>query len=154
MFIEKTSSNEYVQQVHGLSPLETALAKSFLQGCVYGWCKNNGTEPFRAQFFLGGDNYFWQCTPMFAVYEKRMAYYDDDWEKASKRAGIDAGWLLKDVLKYDKRNFHTWTGDDGFRWYQWDGNTQDEVEISREYHRYILAAKNSLEPDVESFIIE
>jgi len=32
------------------------------------------------------------------------------------------------VLKYDKRNFHTWTGDDGFRWYQWDGNTQDQVE--------------------------
>ena len=142
-----------IREVHGLSPLETALAKAYLQGCVYGWCKSKGTEPFRAQFFLGGDNYFWQSTPMFAVYSKRMAYYDGDWESASHQAALDAGHLLKAVIKDDKRYFRTWTGEDGFRWYQWDGNTDPNAEMRKEYNDYILDAKRMLEPDKDSFQI-
>lgn len=50
---------------------------SFLQGSVYCWCKNRKNEPFAARDLLGGDNYYWQDTPMMALYE----YY---------RAGDDA----------------------------------------------------------------
>lgn len=152
MFNNPTSKDNYIQNVSGLSPLETAMAKAYLQGCVYGWCKNNGTRPFRAQFFLGGDNYFWQCTPMFAVYTKRIAFYHGDCDLASEQAGKDAGWLLKDVIKNDKRHFRTWTGDDGFRWYAWDGVKNENRESHPEYSRYINKAKEQLELRVNSFL--
>lgn len=148
-----SDKDKAIREVHGLSPLETALAKAYLQGCVYGWCKSKGTEPFRAQFFLGGDNYFWQSTPMFAVYAKRMIYYDGNWDAASHQAAIDAGHLLKAVIIEDKRFFRTWTGEDGFRWYQWDGDTSQDNEMRKAYNDYILSAKDSLEPHEDSFTI-
>lgn len=152
MFENPTPRDAYIQNVNGLSPFETALAKAYLQGCVYGWCKNNGTSPFRAQFFLGGDNYFWQCTPMFAVYTKRVAFYNGDCDLAAEQAGKDAGWLLKDVLKQDKRSFRTWTGEDGFRWYEWNGERGGKSETHPEYSDYIIEAKRLLEPRINSFL--
>lgn len=36
MFDNPPPKDNYIQNVSGLSPLETALAKAYLQGCVYG----------------------------------------------------------------------------------------------------------------------
>jgi len=61
---------------------------------------------------LGGDNFFWQDTPMYALYEKSN---DVD------QAGKDAGWLLKQVVDDDKRSFET-KKEGLVRQYRWNGN--------------------------------
>ena len=57
MFINEKEEDKIIRKVHGLSDLERALVRAYLQGCVYTWCKNrsqrkeDGTldcEPFKA----------------------------------------------------------------------------------------------------------
>lgn len=84
MLIEDTE----VKEVLGISKEQEQRIVDFLQGAVYCWCKNRKDEWFAARDLLGGENYFWQGTPLFALYEKT---------KDVKQAGIDAGWLLKKV---------------------------------------------------------
>lgn len=91
---------------------------------------------------------------MFAVYTKRIAFYNGNCGLASEQAGKDAGWLLKDVLKHDKRSFRTWTGDDGFGWYEWNGVINENSETHPEYSGYINKAKERLEPRINSFLSE
>ena len=82
---------------------------AFLQGAVYCWCKNRPGEWFAFRDLL---NFYWQGTPLYALWlkqEKRYGITDDSTPEQVKQAltaaAIDAGWLLKEVLANDKREF-------------------------------------------------
>ncbi len=92
---------------------------SFLQGSVYCWCKNRKDEPFAARDLLGGDNYYWQDTPMMALYEYYRAGDDVNHDYAFEEAAKAAGRLLYELLYYDKREFETWV--EYTRMYRWTG---------------------------------
>ena len=100
-----------IRDVHGITDEQKQRSLDFLQGAVYSWCKNRKDEWFAARDLLGGDNYYWQGTPMIALYEK-----SEDVEQAGK----DAGWLLKRVLNDDKRTFEVST-DGRVKIYRWNG---------------------------------
>lgn len=68
---------------------------------------------------MGGDNYYWQGTPLLPLYEKHIGK-GKDWEEAVKDAGKDAGWLLKSVIVKDKRTFDT-KKEELIRKYRWVG---------------------------------
>lgn len=51
---------------------------------------------------MGEENYFWQGTPLFCLYETNK-----NSDTPVKAAGKCAGWLLKQVLAKDKRVFDT-----------------------------------------------
>jgi len=107
MLVEKSE----IRDVRGISEEQKQRIRDFLQGAVYCWCKNRKDEWFAARDLLGGDNYFWQGTPMLALYEK-----SEDVEQAGK----DAGWLLKQVINNDKRSFET-KKEGLVRQYRWNG---------------------------------
>lgn len=99
---------------------------SFLQGAVYCWCKNRKNEWFAARDLIGGDNYFWQGTPLMRLYEYYLNDSRGNGEYAVEEAGKAAGRLLKKVLFEDRRVFDT---QDGYtRIYRWTGE---------EWHRAI-----------------
>lgn len=107
MLVDKSE----VREVYGISGKQKQRILDFLQGAVYCWCKNRKNEWFAARDLLGGDNYYWEGTPMIALYEK-----SEDVEQAGK----DAGWLLKQVINNDKRNFET-KKEGLVRQYRWTG---------------------------------
>ncbi|OAV63252.1 hypothetical protein Barb6_03886 [Bacteroidales bacterium Barb6] len=122
--------NTGIREVHGITKEEKKEIMAFLQGAVYCWCKNHESEWFSARDFLGGSNFYWEGTPMYALYKKH-----DDAGKGDgsiKAAGIDAGWLLKKVLIEDKRTFITKRGFK-IREYSWidgiiDGIKDEDIE--------------------------
>jgi len=75
--------------------------KCFLQGAVYAWCNSNNNQPFLFKNLMGGENYYWQNTPLYALYDYYIKLNKDD-DTAVKKASNDAGMLLKAVLKDDK----------------------------------------------------
>ena len=52
------------KSVNGFTDEQLNLMRAFLQGAVYCWCKNRKDEWFAARDLLGGDNYYWQGTPL------------------------------------------------------------------------------------------
>jgi hypothetical protein len=76
----------------------------FLHGAVYCWCKNKPDEWFALRDLMGGDNFYWNDTPMIELYKKHELKGKSD-EESIKDAAIDAGWILKKVLHSSKRNF-------------------------------------------------
>jgi len=92
---------------------------NFLQGAVYCWCKNKKDIWFSMRDLMGGDNFYWQGTPLIVLFEKHKALGKDD-ESANKEAGKESGWLLKHVIDKDKRNFET-KKEELIRKYRWDG---------------------------------
>ena len=82
----------------------------------------NGAETvlIEKELFLGGDNYYWQDTPMMALFEYYRDGNDANNEYAVKEAGKAAGRLLYQMLYNDKREFLTWV--DYTRMYRWTGN--------------------------------
>lgn len=105
--------------VHGISEQQRRDVIHFLQGLVYCWCKNRKGEPFAARDLLGGDNYYWQATPMIALYEYYLDGNEDNHDYAVEEAGKAAGRLLYQLLNDDKREFETWV--DYTRKYKWTG---------------------------------
>jgi hypothetical protein len=104
-----------------LTQLEILSIKSYLQGAIYCWCKNcknDNNEPtwFSASDLFGGDNYYWEGTPLYEIYKWHEEHKADD---PVNMAGKDVGHLLRDVLKEDKRTFHT--KKEYTRKYLWDG---------------------------------
>lgn len=91
-----------VREVRGISPESKQRIEDFLQGAIYSWCKNNEGKWFALRDLMGGDNYHWQGTPLFSLYEKHK-----EKENATELAGKDAGWILKKVIKKDNRKFDT-----------------------------------------------
>ncbi len=92
-----------LREVTGISDTDQTAIRHFLQGAVYCWCKNRRDEWFSLRDLMGGDNYYWEGTPMIALYRKHEAASSD----AVKSAGQDGGWLLKSVIDADPRTFKT-----------------------------------------------
>lgn len=90
------------RKVKGISTEQERDICKFLQGCVYCWCNQHTDEWFSLRDFMGGENYYWEDTPLYCLYEKHKHK-----ETAVKDAGKDAGWLLKKVLVDDNRTFDT-----------------------------------------------
>jgi hypothetical protein len=92
-----------VRDVSGLSDDQRTAIANFLQGAVYCWCKNRRDEWFSLRDLMGGDNFFWDGTPLDTLFEKHEPSSQDP----TKQAGQDGGWLLKSVIHRDRRNFET-----------------------------------------------
>lgn len=109
-----------VRDVKGIKQEEKQRIIDFLQGTVYCWCKNRKNEWFSLRDLMGGDNFYWEGTPLLVLYEKHENKGKNS-ESAVKDAGKDSGWLLKKVIVDDKRSFETKY--EGFnRKYRWIGN--------------------------------
>jgi len=108
-----------VRNVNGITPKQKEDIINFLQGAVYCWCKNKKDEWFSMRDLMGGDNFYWEGTPLMALFGKHKTEGKDD-KAAIEAAGKDSGWLLKLVIDNDKRNFET-KKEDLIRKYLWDG---------------------------------
>jgi hypothetical protein len=95
------NGNNSVYQVTGISPSQEQAIKDFLQGAVYTWCNVNKNKEFLFRDLMGGDNYYWQNTPLSVLYDKYNVANPND-GSVEIEAGKDAGMLLKAVLKVDK----------------------------------------------------
>lgn len=109
-------TNETIRDVYGISDEQKKAIMNFLQGAIYCWCKNRSDEWFSIRDLMGGDNYYWEGTPLLVLYEKHKGK-----ETAVEDAGKDAGWLLKRVINDDKRTFST-KKEALVRKYKWVGN--------------------------------
>lgn len=97
--------NQEIRTVSGLTHKERALINAFIQGAVYCWAKNQKSPAeFAVRDLVGRENADWSGTPLQVLYEKhRNAGKDHD--GAFSAAAIDLGWLVKAVLKRDRRKF-------------------------------------------------
>lgn len=66
--------------------------------------KKNLDDWFSLSALMGGDNFYWQGTPLMCLYTK---HEENGSGNPVNRAGIDAGWLLKSVIVNDSRHFET-----------------------------------------------
>ena len=105
------------RDVYGINDEEKRRIIAFLQGAVYCWCKNKPGQWFSMRDLMGGENFNWAGTPLFALYEKHEEAGKDT-ESAIEDAGKDSGWLLKKVIKDDRRLFDT-KQEDYIRKYIW-----------------------------------
>ena len=120
MAFTPNSTETDLRGVTGISRKKTKRIQAFLQGAIYCWCKNRKDEWFSMRDLMGGDNYYWQGTPLLPLYEKHTSK-GKDWEAAVKDAGKDSGWLLKSVIANDKRRFDT-KKEELIRKYRWVGD--------------------------------
>lgn len=79
----------YVLKVAWVSDLQRNNMQLFLKGTVYCWCKNRKGVWFAARNLLGGDNHYWQGTPLINLFThyQYKGYSDED---AVSMAGKDA----------------------------------------------------------------
>ena len=110
-----TKGNSELRAVSGISSDEERDIINFLQGAVYCWCKNRKDEWFSLRDLMGGENYYWNDTPMIKLWEKHHNLGKDD---PVIEAGKDGGWILKKVIANDKRKFET-KEEDMIRKYKW-----------------------------------
>ncbi|PCH97865.1 MAG: hypothetical protein COB85_02410 [Bacteroidetes bacterium] len=112
--------NKRLRPVEWLDQETQQRIEDFLQGSVYCWCKNREGEWFGLRDLMGGVNFDWTDTPLYPLYEH---YHDagETSEKAVDLAGIDAGWILKEVLADDPRRFETRRRAEHPREYKWKG---------------------------------
>lgn len=108
-----------------LSPIDEAMICSFLQGAVFAWCEQHGTDAFAARDFEGDKNFHWQGTPLIVLFEHYNQLYPNRGRYAVKQAGRALGHLLKRVIVEDKRTFTTHIAK-RVRHYQWDGSCANE----------------------------
>jgi hypothetical protein len=83
---------------------------------------NKKDKWFSLQKLMGGENFDWKGTPLYALYSKHISAGLTN-EEAIDQAGKDGGWLLKSLLDRDKRNFETKT-DARSRIYLWMGEQE------------------------------
>lgn len=114
--------NPTVKKTYGIPKEQQSLIKAFLQGAVYCWCNTKGygeANSFQARDFLGGENFYWERTPMYSLYHYYLVSSNNNVEYAFEEAGKAAGRILKEVLDKDKREFiqvegrvaaYYWTG--------------------------------------------
>ena len=108
-----------LRDVHGISDDKKVAIKTFMQGAVYCWVKNRKGEQFAVRDLMGGENFEWEGTPLYALYEKHIGK-GKSVEDAVAAAAIDLGWLVKATLVADKRNFEAVK--DFVNIYRWVGN--------------------------------
>jgi len=109
-----------VRKVRGISPAQNEQITNYMQGAIYGWIKSHKSTKFAVRDLVGGVNFDWSGTPLYALYKKhRDAGKNVD--AAITGAGIDLGWIVKGLLTSDKRAFKA--GKKGLvRGYTWLGN--------------------------------
>ena len=105
-----------IRDVTGITKEEMQKICDFLQGAVYCWCKNRPKEWFSMRDLMGGENYYWQGTPLYVLYKKHEGRSADPVNEAGK----ESGWLLKKVIHEDKRTFET-KKEELVRKYRWTG---------------------------------
>jgi hypothetical protein len=110
--------NSELREVSGITDVEKQRISDFLQGAVYCWCKNRKAEWFSMRDLMGGDNYYWQGTPLLVLYQKHSEKAGKEKELPLKDAGKDAGWILKKVISIDNRTFET-KKEELIRKYRW-----------------------------------
>lgn len=98
------TNDSSIRDVSGITKEEKQRIRDFLQGAVYCWCKNRPDEWFSMRDLMGGENFHWEGTPLFVLYQKHDNNGKDS-ETAIKDAGKDSGWLLKSVIRQDARQF-------------------------------------------------
>ena len=103
--------------MHDITNEEKQRIIDFLQGAIYDWCKNKPDEWFSMRDLMGGENYHWEGTPLFVLYEKHLGR-GKEMDSAIEDAGKDSGWLLKWVINKDNREFETKT-EELIRKYRW-----------------------------------
>lgn len=87
-----------------IDPSDELRIKVYLRGMVYCWCKNRRNEWFAVRDLLGGENFEWGGTPMQKLFDRHKDNRKSD-EDAVAFAGIDAGYLLRQILMDDDREF-------------------------------------------------
>ena len=110
-------------KVHGQTAQQKLLIYAYLQGAVYCWCKNHPNQWFGTRDLVGGDNFYWQGTPAYPVYEYYASFGFGNYY-AITEAGKAIGRLLKRVIIEDKRTFETRSGY-RTRQYLWTGAEND-----------------------------
>ena len=100
------TSDDSIREVTGITTEEKHDIINFLQGAVYCWCKNRRDEWFSLRNLMGGENFDWNGTPLLALYHKHINNGHNS-DVSIEKAGKDAGWILKKVIKNDIRNFDT-----------------------------------------------
>ena len=105
-----------------ISEKEQDLIKAYIQGAIYCFCKNCpndngvGSKPFHARDLFGGENYFWEETPLFVLFDWHR---NNGANNPQNEAGKDVGHLMSAVIQNDKRVF---TLNRGYtNQYQWTG---------------------------------
>ncbi len=101
--------SEKICEVSCVSAEKQRRIMDFLQGAVYCWCKNRRDENFSLRILMGGENFYWEGTPLIELYKAKK---DEGCSDPVKEAAKCAGWLLKKVLADDKRVFDS-AGKDG-----------------------------------------
>lgn len=101
--------------VDGISEEDTSAIGYFFQGAVYCWCKNNSDRWFTLSDLMGGCNSDWNNTPLQSIFKKHES---KERSIAKIETAKDAGSLLKNMIKLDKRFFET-KKDSGSRAYKW-----------------------------------
>ena len=95
--------------------------KTFLQGAVYCWSKNNYGQYFSLSDLMGGVNNNWKGTPLQKLYDHQSEILKKSNEDTNDAAGKAAGRLLKEMLYKDERTYISknkkWQGAE----YKWDG---------------------------------
>ncbi len=109
-----------VREVRGITDEQKLSIVDFLQGAVYSWCKNRPNEWFSMRNLMGGDNFYWEGTPLFDLFQKHKNKGKSN-NEAIESAGKDSGWILKKVIEKDKREFET-KKEELIRKYRWTGN--------------------------------
>ena len=107
--------NNEIRSVSGISQDEEREIIIFLQGAVYCWCKNRKDEWFSLRDLMGGENYYWNNTPLIKLWEKHNKLGKSD---PVIDAGKDGGWILKKMIQIDNRNFET-KEEEMIRKYRW-----------------------------------
>lgn len=110
-----------IRNITDIAPDKLEAICRFLQGAVYCWCKNRPNEWFAMRDLMGGENFYWEGTPLIALYQKQLDLGKEG-DEALKGAAIDSGWILKKVIDEDKRRFET-KKKDLVRMYRWDGDS-------------------------------
>lgn len=112
-----------LKKVEGLKKAQEQRIIDFLQGAIYSWCKNRKGEWFALRDLMGGDNFYWNGTPLMVLYEK---HENDGASDPLNDAAIDGGWLLKKTIEIDKRLFET-KKENGPRMYKWTGVEDNSI---------------------------
>ena len=93
-----------LRDVYGIDDFQKQQILAFMQGAVYCWVKNHKDEPFVVRDLMGGENFDWDGTPLYALYQKHIDAGKDN-NSAIESAAKDLGWLVKTMLSDDKRTY-------------------------------------------------
>ncbi|GHT17865.1 hypothetical protein AGMMS4956_21390 [Bacteroidia bacterium] len=130
-----------IREVQGILPEKKQRIRDFLQGAVYCWCNSNSqNDPFCVANLVGGNNYYWQETPLSDLFKHYKTLYSSN-EKGFSMARLAVGSLLEEVLSKDKRlyavekrgerNFYRWIVEKVYKtqpeyWHSWAERLEED----------------------------